>query len=199
MAVSNAVTGPEERQLIIADVSRACMFAPCEVDMYAKLCEEDNESESVRLMCGKRVKAMHGIRPAALAWQKAHTRNLIDAGFTVGQGSPRLFHHRYRDVWVLAHGDDFVGPGSSDNVQWFKQMSEGLYDTQPTVLWGQSWRSTEARVLNGLLTWHDGHGGSYEADPRQAQAIIKAFVKLKCKWSATPGVRTDKNDGEEEE
>lgn len=91
MGISNSVTGSEQKQLLIADVSRAYMHAQCPVGMHVRLCEEDVDSEEERSMCGKVETAMYGTRPAALAWQAEFTEKLQAAGFKPGKASPCIF------------------------------------------------------------------------------------------------------------
>ena len=85
LLISTAPTGGCERQVLIADVSRACMHAICEAYMHVKLCEEDIESEPDWGRRGKLPKAMYGTRPAALSRQNECTRRLVEALFLPGK------------------------------------------------------------------------------------------------------------------
>ena len=57
---------------------------------------------------------------------------------------------------------------------------------------------TEGRVLNRVLTWHPGIGISYEADPRQAQAILTSGDIPVCRGLATPGVKGCRVESDDE-
>ena len=72
------------------------MYAPCEVEIIVKLCDEDIESEADHGKCGQLLKAMYGTRPMALSWQKEYTRRLVDAGLVPGKSSPCLLYSKER-------------------------------------------------------------------------------------------------------
>ena len=93
-----ATTDEREKAIMVNDVSRAYMYAECEDDIYVELCDEDQEGDEGKTMCGKLVKAMYGTRPAAKMWQREGTKTLTDAGFTPGKTSPCIFHHNRRDI-----------------------------------------------------------------------------------------------------
>ena len=102
--ISSATTGSREKALVVNDVSRAYMYAPCDEDVYVELCDEDREAGEEQ-MCGKLSKAMYGTRIAAKMWQREAGNTLKGAGFTAGRTSPCLFHHPARDMMVFLHGD----------------------------------------------------------------------------------------------
>ena len=67
MVISNATTGKKKKVIIIADVSRAYMYARIPEDeyCYVKLCDEDQETEEEKHMCGRLRGAMYGTRKAS--------------------------------------------------------------------------------------------------------------------------------------
>ena len=167
--------------------------ADCEVDMFVKLCEEDIEDESDRGRCGKLVKAMHGTHPAAQAWQREYTRRLTDAGLTVGDSSPCIFHHRGRDVCVFVHGDDFVASGAPQDVSWFRELLSSFYQIKATALGEANGCQTCARVLEQILRWNGGVGISYEADPgtrwpSSRLLELRAIAELQRRGSTLEGI-----------
>ena len=69
MVFSQAVIGAGTKEVLIADVSRACMSATCNTPMHVELCEEDIDCAEDRSKRGRLAQAMHGTRLAARAWQ----------------------------------------------------------------------------------------------------------------------------------
>lgn len=136
--------------------------------------------------------------PAAQVWQREYTMRLTGAGFTVGTSSPCLFHHRGSDVWVFVHGDDFVASGAPQDISWCRNLLSSFYHIKSTALGESTGCQNVARVLNLTVRWHDGDGISYEADPRHAEAIIKATGVDCDRGVATPGVKVGRNESGDE-
>ena len=86
--ISSSTSGLEEKVLMVNDVSRAYMYAPCKQEMYVELCDEDIETEEDRGKCGKLKMSMYGTRPAARNWQEEFTKTLTKADFKTGKSSP---------------------------------------------------------------------------------------------------------------
>ena len=71
MVISNATTGKRGKVIMIADVSRAYMYARIPEDeyCYVNLCHEDKTDDSDEYMCGRLKGAMYGTRKASQYWQ----------------------------------------------------------------------------------------------------------------------------------
>ena len=171
--ISSATTGGQEKVIMVNDVSRAYMYAPCDEDIYVELCEEDRAPGEDHL-CGKLVKAMYGTRTAARMWQREVAGSLRAAGFSAGRTSPCLFYHKDRDIMVFLHGDDFVSSGSPENLKWFKSVLSSKYCIKTTVIGEDSKFEKQVRVLNRLVRWWPGEGVTIEADPRHVEILIES-------------------------
>ena len=79
MVLPDATTGPPDKCLLLADASRAYMYAPVNEEMYVDICEEAQTHEN-QGRCWKLMKSMYGTRPAALNWQRELTRVLESKG-----------------------------------------------------------------------------------------------------------------------
>ena len=100
--------GPEGT-IAIADVKRAYFEAKIQRDVCVKIPPEYWEgNEDAGDMVGKLHLSMHGTRDAAMNWQEAVAKHLVDAGFTRGISNPCAYHHAARDIITIVHGDNYV-------------------------------------------------------------------------------------------
>ena len=113
MVISNATTGKRAKVMMIADVSRAYVYARIPDDEYlcVKLCNEDRTPRRDGQMCGRLRGAMCGTRKASQYWQTDNTQTMVDMGFEVGKASLCTFKLEERGLMCLVHGDDFVASG----------------------------------------------------------------------------------------
>ena len=156
---------------MVNDVSRACMYAPCDEDVYVERCDEDREAGEEQ-MCGKLSKAMYGTRIAAKLWQREAGNTLKGAGFTAGRTSPCQFHHPARDMMVFLHGDDFVSSGSVEDLKLLEKVLSAKYSIKTTTIGEGEKLAKEVRILNRIVRWRPGEGVTIEADPRHLEILV---------------------------
>ena len=117
-------------------------------------------------------------------------------GFIQGAASPCCFRHPQWSVSVVVHGDDFTALGSPEGLDKFEK---GMADTFECKLKGRLGTgpndAKEMRVLNRIVRITDD-ALLYEADPRHAEMIIKAFKLEESKPVVTPGVQSPEADGD---
>ena len=196
MVISNATTGSKTKVIMIADVSRAYMYAriPDDEYCYVKLCEEDQETEEEKNMCGRLRGAMYGTRKASQYWQNEYTNTMVEAGFQTGRASPCTFKHEEKDLMTFVHGDDFVASGELKNIVWMREKLEKKYKSKVTIIGEAPELAKEGRILNRIIRWHPGRGVSYEADPRHAEEIIKSTGADKMTGVSSPMVKENFNE-----
>ena len=88
-------------KLDFIDVRRAYFHAKARRRVYVRLPAEDAEPG----MCGLLGKAMYGTQDAAQCWEYEYCDFMIDSGFDRGMGSPCVFYHELRQMWVVVHGE----------------------------------------------------------------------------------------------
>ena len=139
---------------------------------------------------------MYGTRDAGAIWESCYASCLTRMGFVQGKASPCCFVHPTWNVHVVVHGDDFTALGTSDG---FDKFEKGMTDTFECKLKGRLGTGDddlkEMRVLNRIVRITP-HGLLYEADPRHAEMLIKAFKLEDSKPVVTPGVKSSDSDGD---
>ena len=101
-------------------------------------------------------------------WQVEFTNTLVENGFVAGKSSPCLFTHPERRINTFVHGDDYVSAADGLQLSWLEGVLKAKYDIKTTVLGPDEGDKKEVNILNRLITWVDGQGITYEADPRHA-------------------------------
>ena len=100
------------------------------------------------------------------------------------------------DVSVVVHGDDFTALGNSAGLDKFEK---GMTDTFECKLKGRLGTGAndakEMRVLNRIVRITND-GLLYEADPRHAEMLVKAFKLEDAKAAVTPGVKSADAEGD---
>ena len=199
MVISNATTGKKNKVIMIADVSRAYMYAriPDDEYCYVKLCEEDQTCEEDRNMCGRLRGAMYGTRKASQYWQSNYTNTMAEAGFETGKASPCTFKHYDHNIMCFVHGDDCVASGELGDITWMRKMLEAKYNIKVNIIGEAPELEKEGRILNRIIRWHPGRGVSYEADPRHAEEIIKSTGAADLKGARTPLIKAARTETED--
>ena len=185
--------GKGMKGLMINDVSRAYFYAKCERDVYVRLPPEDPNSGPGKL--GKLNLCLYGTRDAAKSWQEALSQHLIQNGFRRGRGFPSVFFHAERDICTLVHGDDYFSAGTEQNLDWLQAVLEKRYELKTQRVGRTSGALREGKILNRVVRVIKG-GYEYEADPRQAEAIVDN-MGITGKGVVTAGTDQDQ-EGEEE-
>ena len=104
-----------------------------------------------------------------------------------------------REIVISVHGDDFTSVGAKEDIDWFEESMQELYELtiQPRLGPGPS-DGKEGIVLNRVLRWTP-HGLEYEADPRQAEKLISECGLTGSSTTATPGLRVAFEEVEKDE
>ena len=181
---------PRRTQVSFIDIARAYFCAKTNPDdpTFVELPAEDPDSGS---MVGKLLRHMYGTRAAADGWHSEYASTLVDdLGFSIGDSSACVFHHAERGLRCSVHGDDITTCGPKDHLDWFKQELSKYYElTEAHRLGPRPDDDKEARVLNRIVKWTE-HGIEYEADPRQAEKLIRDLkFDAGVKTVVTPGVK----------
>ena len=180
---------PHRQQLSFIDVKRAYFNAKVDRDAAPCFVELPPEDPDKGKMCGELLRHMYGTRPAADGWQEEYSTDLVRMGFVQGIASPNVFWHKAKKISCTVHGDDFTSTGPADALDWFETSVSEEYEISvgPRLGPGPS-DAKEARALNRVITWHEDRI-DYEADPRQAERLIKDCGLTGANPMSTPGVK----------
>ncbi len=87
------------------------------------------------------------------------------------------------------HGDDLTTTGPKSALDWFKTELEKRYELTEAARLGPGAKDRkEGRVLNRIIHWTPD-GIKYEADPRQAEKLVRELKLEESKTVGTPGVK----------
>ena len=95
---------PTRTQVRFIDIARAyfCAKTDPEYLTYVELPEE----EGCGVMCGKLLGHMYGTRAGANGWHSEYASTLVDdLGFSIGNSSACIFHHKQNSLMCSAHAD----------------------------------------------------------------------------------------------
>ena len=94
--------GRRMKQIMLNDVRRAYVNAPCTRLLYIELPDED--PLKIAGMVGRLNLSLYGTRDDALNWQETFSEHLAQCGFIKGRGHPSVFYHPKRQLRTLVHG-----------------------------------------------------------------------------------------------
>ena len=194
-----AMEAHKGHKLLVADISRAFFYAPATREVYVDLPEEDTGPGEVGL-CGRLCYSLYGTRDAAQNWQSHVTKTMNGLGFISGKSSPCMFYNPEWGLRSFVHGDDFVTTGSPEALRWFGTVLKKVFALTSILLGPDATDSKKVKILNRLVTWVDGVGIQYEADPQHAQTLIREILghdDKGIKTAVTPGVK-GQEDSEKE-
>ena len=141
---------------------------------------------------------MYGTRRAADGWQSEYSGALIELGFSQGTSSACVFRHAERHIMVSVHGDDFTCSGPRPHLQWLEAGLRSRYELTVGARLGPGKSDDkEGLVLNRVVRW-TAQGLEYEADPRQAEKLIRDTQLQGANSVTTPGVKPLAHQLEEE-
>jgi hypothetical protein len=137
-------------KVMLIDVKKAHLNGRVDKDTFA--CIEIPEEDREEGMCGRLVRWLYGMRPAAKAWEDDYTEKLQGAGFALGIAAPTVFYHAEWGLRIVVHGDDFTVTGRHTYLDKFKQlMGEWYLMTVKGVLGPSSGDCKELCILNRKL------------------------------------------------
>ena len=112
-----------------------------------------------------------------------------ELGFSVGLASPCSFWHQDRRLRCSVYGDDFTTSGPKSSLDWFiRELRKWYKLTESARLGLGSADDKEAKILNCVVRW-TADGIEYEADPLQAEKLIRELSLEGAKVLGTPGVK----------
>ena len=181
-------------QISFVDICRAYFCAETDPNdpTYVELPVEDpDHGKKVGLL----LKHMYGTRKAADGWHCEYAGRLTqEMGFEAGDASACVFLHRARNLRCSVHGDDLTTMGCKEDLDWFVAELKKKYELKEKYRIGPAPTDhKEAVILNRIVRWTD-KGLEYEADPRQAEKLLRN-LKIDGEGvnaAATPGVKAVK-------
>ncbi len=110
----------------------------------------------------------------------------LQAGYP---SSACVFLHVERQLFCTVHGDDFTTVGGKESLDWFEAQLQHHYEcTIGPRLGPGAEDAKECTILNRIIRW-TAQGVEYEADPRQAEALLHECGLQGANTVATPGVK----------
>ena len=144
---------------------------------------------------GRLKKAMYGTRSAPRMWQKVVKQTMTDMGFSSCITTPCLYYHQARDIFVVAHVDDFLCSGKVADIQWMKTELEKKFGLTSQIIGpGQS-----GNYLGRKILW-EVDGISIEGENKYIDTMILEWDLANSSGLSTPGCNEDKREagGDEE-
>ena len=198
--ISAAATGKKgEKILKVLDVRRAYFYAPTRRRVYVELPEEDlGPGDESR--CGLLRVSLYGTRDAALNWEEELGKQMIQLGFERGRANPCLYVHQQRNIVAGVHGDDILGIGTPEAMEWMEKAMRRIYEMRTQTLGPGAKYSKVVTILNRKVRW-GSDGLELEADPRHVADVLEALGLERANLAATPAVseKTRAEDSREAE
>lgn len=142
---------------------------------------------------------MYGTRDAAQNWFDEYSEHLKTIGFTQGAASPCVHYHKGRHIRTFVHGDDYVSTGKPHDLQWMKSKLEEKYQIKTQMLGPGKEHTKELKIFNGIATWNQQSGFTYEVDPRHVEIILEQLNLNDAKLVTTLGIRDEGRTQKEHE
>ena len=174
---------------MLSDEKRANLNALAKRELYAELPREDPVYSEGQCIVGRLRLALYANRNAAQLWHECLAQHLVELGFARGASNPFVYHHSFRGVRVLVHGDDFVSTGSLEELRWMKGQLESGFDVKTTIagLAQDSDVVPEGKILNRFIRAFRS-GWEYECEQRHAEEVlVEELGLLGNKPLTTPG------------
>ena len=144
----------------------------------------------------RQVRCVYGTRDAGKLWEDTYTQVLECLGFVTTMSNPCVFHHPGKDIPIVIHGGDLTALGTDDNLNWYENKLKESFEIKIRGRLGEGCKGPqEIRILNRMVSITD-EGLLYEADPRHAEMLIKAFHLENGKSVVTPGLKTHDPDAD---
>ena len=115
---------------MVVDIERAFLNGLCTRGIYIELPGEASQGGK---FVGKLVKALYGTRDAPLAWQLVVKGDMRALGFQECKVANGVFTHRVRDLRAVAHVDDFLVSGESQDLAWFRSEMAKTYELKVQI------------------------------------------------------------------
>ena len=175
----------------ILDISRAHFYGTSRRRVFCNL----PEGEEIPGKCALLKKSMYGTMDAASIWQETYTNLLADHDIKAGLAWPSIFYHEASDSRILCHGDDFVIL-ADEQEQFIESVLAKKFEYRIDGCVGpESQDGTAMVVLNRIIEFNKQSGILYyEADPRHAEAVVKALGLEKSKEVTTASEKVSQEE-----
>ena len=179
--------GDAGRRLMLIDVKKAFLYGKIERSVYVDLPEEDEMSKS-GLYVGKLIKAMYGTRDAPAVWQLELEGTLRDMGFVTSKSTPCLYFNASTELRIVAHVDDLLIEGSSEELESFRKRLTEKYEIKSSILGPDSNEESSIVYLGRKISW-ETHGLAWEGDEKMVRDLVTEWELSDCKKADTPGAK----------
>ena len=140
-------------------------------------------------------RAMYGLRDAPVIWQEVVANLMFERNFTAIRTMPCVYFNAEKDIFIVAHVDDFLAVESRDRLYELKTELASRYDCEGEVLGIDEGESAEIKFLGRRIAYTDT-GLEWRGDPKQVRAYIAKAGLADSKGVDSPGVRRDKSEVE---
>ena len=182
-------------KLMFVDVSKAHLNGICEGDHYVELPEEAEAKDG---KCGKLLRWLYGMRPAAQGWEKDYSKKFEAVGFVWGQSSMVVAFNPDTETKLVVHGDDFTFLGYKDELDNMEQLMKRWYDVKIRGRIGDDKRDAkEITILNRTIEWREDRL-VYKADTKHAKTIIHGIGLQETSKSVCSPAEVSGNDDEDD-
>ena len=133
-------------------------------------------------------------------WQEEYSQRLVENGFSQGIATPCVFHHKERGIRTPVHGDDYVGVGKPQHLQWLKEVLEKKYQIKTQTFGPGKDDVKQLKILNRIICWEGSKGITHEADPRHVEIMVEQLKLKDARPVNTPGTKDEgktQEDGEQ--
>ena len=89
------------------------------------------------------------------------------------------------------HGDDYVSTGHPQQFKWLQHHLEKKYQVKTQTLGLDEEQLRQVKDLNRIITWDEGKGIGYDADPRHVEIINQQLSLEHAKFVTTPGTKAE--------
>jgi len=167
------------------DVKRAFLYGDIEEEIFIELPDEDPKKAMGYI--GRLLKAMYGTRSAPLVWQKMVRKTMARLGFHACMTIPCLYYHKDRDIYLVAHVDDFLCSGEPEDLKWIIDELQKEYDITYDIIGPGG----KAKYLGRTIEWSRS-GISIEGENKYIKSMVKEWSMEGSSGLATPGCEEDK-------
>ena len=102
--------------------------------------------------CWRLRRLLHGMQPAASAWEKHNSKTRGDMGFAKFLTAATVFYDKAREIWCAVHRDDLSFLGWEEHLNDVRDGMKAKYELRVRGILGGAWRDQrEVTILNRRL------------------------------------------------
>ncbi len=139
------------------------------------------------------LKCKEGTRDANQTFEFLVRDSFAKFGFEQGSYSPCVYRHTTKQLVYVVHGDDYIGLGVREDLQWFHDQLQTILIVKCRGFLGPGPKDCKSiRILNRVVTYHPATVSNtehitWEADQRHADLICSQLgINPSSKPRATP-------------